>query len=431
MNLEILVLVLVFFGLLALNVPIAVCIALAAIVTMLVGGELPAFIIAAQRMANGLDSFALLAIPLFIVSGQFMGHGGIARRLVDFAKCIVGFLPGGLAFVDILACMFFGAISGSAVAATSAIGGFMIPAMNREGYRKTFNAAVNITASTTGLLIPPSNAFIVYSLASGGASIAALFLGGYGAGIMVGLGLMLVSGVVAYRDNYPRGRLEPLGVTVRRFMDALPSLLLLVIVMGGIIAGIFTATEAAGIAVVYSALLAVVLYREVKVREIPRILLDSAVTTGVVGLLIATCMAMAWIMAYEGIPQTIASAVLSLTTNKYLVLLLINLLLLVVGMFMDMTPAILIFTPIFLPVVTKLGVDPVHFGVILVMNLCVGLCTPPVGSVLFVGCGVAGVKISEIVRPLSPFYAAMFLSLILVSYWPPLTLALPHFFGFK
>ncbi len=431
MNLEVIVLLVVFFGLLAFNVPIAVCIGLSAILTMLVGGELPAFIIAAQRMANGLDSFALLAIPLFIVSGQFMGRGGIARRLVDLAKCIVGFLPGGLAFVDILACMFFGAISGSAVAATSAIGGFMIPAMNKEGYRRTFNAAVNITASTTGLLIPPSNAFIVYSLASGGASIAALFLAGYGAGILVGISLMVVAGLIAHRDRYPRGELAPLSVTLRKFMDAIPSLFLLVIVMGGIVAGVFTATEAAGIAVVYSALLAVVLYREVRIREIPRILLDSAITTGVVGLLIATCMAMAWILAYEGIPQAIAAAVLALTTNKFLVLLLINVLLLIVGMFMDMTPALLIFTPIFLPVVTKLGVDPVHFGVLMVANLCVGLCTPPVGSVLFVGCGVAGVKISEVLRPLYPFYAAMFIALIVISYWPPLSLWLPHTLGFK
>lgn len=430
MNLEVLVLVGSFLLLLLLNVPIAVCIGLAALLAMLAGGELPASIIVSQRMANALNSFTLLAIPLFIVSGQFMGRGGIARRLIDFAKCLVGFLPGGLAFVNVLACMFFGAISGSAVAATSAIGGFVIPAMNREGYRKAFNASVTITASTTGLLIPPSNILIVYSLASGGLSVAALFLAGYLPGFIVGLLIMLAAAAIAHRDNYPRGQLASLRELLVKFANAVPSLFLLVIVMGGIVGGVFTATEAAGVAVLYAALLSVVFYREVKVREIPNILQESALTTGVVMLLIAASMAMAWVLAYEALPQTISQTILSLTQSKFLILLLINVILLGVGTFMDMTPAVLIFTPILLPVVSQLGVDPVHFGILMVLNLCVGLCTPPVGSVLFVGCSIAKTTITEIFRPLLPFYAAMMAGLLLVTYWPDVSLFLPRLFGF-
>lgn len=431
MEISVFVLIVSFVLLLALSVPISFSIGIATILTMLFTIHPgPAITTVAQRMATGLDSFALLAIPFFILSGQLMGRGGIARRLIDFAKVIVGMLPGGLAYVNILACMFFGAISGSAVAATSAIGGFMIPLMNKEGYDKNFNVAVNVTSSTTGLLIPPSNVLIVYSLASGGVSIAALFIAGYMPGILVGLGLMAVCAVVARIRKYPIGEHQNIFAGVKRFLDAIPSLLLVVIVIGGIIAGIFTATEASAVAVLYSLLLSVVIYREVKISELPNILLKTVETTAIVMLLIGTSTAMSWIMSYENLPQNISATLISLTNSKIIILLIINIILLIVGTFMDMTPAVLIFTPILLPVVIQLGMTPLQFGIMMVLNLCIGLCTPPVGSVLFVGCGIANTTIIDVIKPMLPFYLAMIVVLLLITYIPELSLFLPKLFGF-
>ncbi len=428
---EILVLVLSFMVLLLLGVPIAFCIGISTTLTLLLSIQtMPALTTVAQRMATGLDSFALLAIPFFILAGQLMNRGGVARRLIDLAKAMVGMLPGGLAYVNILACMLFGAISGSAAAAAAAIGGFMTPLMSKEGYDKNFSAAVNITSSTTGLLIPPSNILIVYSLASGGVSIAALFLAGYVPGIVVGGALMIVAGSLAYAKKYPVGDRVAFKETFKRFLDAIPSLSLLVVVMGGILAGYFTATEASAIAVLYTFILSVLVYREVKWKELPQILLDSAATTAIVMLLIGTSMGMSWIMSYENIPQGVSEALIALSDNKVVILLVINLILLFVGTFMDMTPAVLIFTPIFLPVVMKLGMDPIHFGIILVLNLCIGLCTPPVGSVLFIGCGVANTTVVKVLKPLIPMFIAMMVALILVTYIPALSLALPRAFGF-
>jgi len=428
--LEIAILVFSFVTLLALGVPIAYSIGIASIFTMLFSiDSIPAFTTIAQRMATGLDSFALLAIPFFILAGQIMNRGGIARRLIEFAKVIVGMLPGGLAYVNILACMLFGAISGSAVAAASAIGGFMNPVMTKEGYSRPFSAAVNITSSTTGLVIPPSNILIVYSLASGGVSIAALFLAGYLPGILVGLALMFVAGYFAYRKKYPVGDRVKLKVAFRTFLDAIPSLTLLIVVIGGIVAGIFTATEASAIAVLYTLVLAFI-YREVKVKDIPDIFLKTIGTTAVVMLLIGTSMGMSWVMSYENIPQNVSAALLSVSENKIIVLLIINMILLVIGTFMDMTPAVLIFTPIFLPVVTELGMNPIHFGIVMVLNLCIGLCTPPVGSVLFVGCSVANISISKVIKPLLPLFVAMILALILVTFIPEISLWLPRVFGY-
>ena len=428
---EILVLVLSFMVLLLLGVPIAFCIGISTTMTLLLSIQtMPALTTVAQRMATGLDSFALLAIPFFILAGQLMNRGGVARRLIDLAKAMVGMLPGGLAYVNILACMLFGAISGSAAAAAAAIGGFMTPLMSKEGYDKNFSAAVNITSSTTGLLIPPSNILIVYSLASGGVSIAALFLAGYVPGIVVGGALMIVAGSLAYAKKYPVGDRVAFKETFKRFLDAIPSLSLLVVVMGGILAGYFTATEASAIAVLYTFILSVLVYREVKWKELPQILLDSAATTAIVMLLIGTSMGMSWIMSYENIPQGVSEALIALSDNKVVILLVINLILLFVGTFMDMTPAVLIFTPIFLPVVMKLGMDPIHFGIILVLNLCIGLCTPPVGSVLFIGCGVANTTVVKVLKPLIPMFIAMMVALILVTYIPALSLALPRAFGF-
>ena len=397
---DVLILASTFVALLALGVPIAYSIGVATVVTMLAGMQpAPALTTMSQRMATGLNSFALLAIPFFILAGQLMNKGGLARRLIDFAKAILGTLPGGLAHVNIVASMLFGAISGSAVAAASAIGGVMGPRMEEEGYDRNFSAAVNITSATTGLLIPPSNVLIVYSLASGGVSIAALFLAGYLPGILVGLMLMTVAGVFAVRKKYPIAARVPILDVLKKFMDAVPSLLLIVIVIGGIIGGVFTATEAAAVAVLYALILGFI-YKEVTVKDLPQIILDASATTGIVMLLIATSVGMSWIMAYENIPQNVTAALVALSDNPIIILLIINVILLAVGTFMDMTPAVLIFTPIFLPIAIELGIDPIHFGIILVLNLCVGLCTPPVGSVLFVGVGVAKTSIASVIRPL-------------------------------
>lgn len=425
---EVLILVLSFVILLAIGVPVAWSIGISCLLTILASiDSLAAFTTIAQRMATGLDSFSLLAIPLFILAGQIMNQGGIAHRLIAFAKALMGALPGGLIYVNVIAAMLFGAISGSAVAATSAIGGILGPPMAKEGYSKEFGAAVNITASTTGLVIPPSNVLIVYSLASGGVSIAALFLAGYLPGILMGLALMLVAAIWIKKKKYPAGEKSSAKTIFVTFLDALPSLFLLVVVIGGIVSGIFTATEASGIAVLYTLVLSFI-NKELKISSLNSVFLSSIGTTAIVMLLIATSMSMSWVMSYENIPQAVSAVLLGLSDNIFVILLIINLLLLFVGTFMDMTPAVLIFTPIFLPVVEALGVDPVHFGIMMVMNLCVGLCTPPVGAVLFIGVSVANTTIQKVLKPLIPLYIAMAIVLLLVTFVPQISLWLPQLF---
>jgi tripartite ATP-independent transporter DctM subunit len=428
---EAFILMLSFFVLLAIGVPVAYSIGLSSLFTLLISmPALPAVTTLAQRIATGLDSFALLAIPFFILSGQLMNKGGIARRLIDFAKVLVGRLPGGLAYVNILACMLFGAISGSAIAAASAIGGFMTPRMEEEGFERPFSAAVNIASATTGLIIPPSNILIIYSLASGGVSIAALFLAGYIPGILIGLVLMVVAALLAgKKSKVVKDKQPTLKQSFHILLKAVPSLLLLVVVIGGIVAGIFTATEASAIAVLYTFILAFI-YNEIQIKDVPRILLDTVNTTAIVMLLIGTSMGMSWVMSYENIPQEMTVMMMEVSDNPIIILLLINVILLVVGIFMDITPSVLIFTPIFLPVVTEIGISPIHFGIIMVMNLCIGLCTPPVGSVLFVGCSVAGVKIRQVIRPLVPMFLAMIVVLLLTTFIPSLSTWLPEVFGY-
>lgn len=424
----ILVLVISFLCLLAIGTPVAWSITISALLTMLVSiPALPAFTTVSQRIGTGLDSFALLAIPFFILSGELMNKGGIAHRLIAFAKTLVGSLPGGLALINVISAMLMGAIAGSAMASASAMGSILGPEMEKEGYSREFGAAVNITSATTGLIIPPSNVLIVYSLASGGASIAALFLAGYIPGILTGLFLMLVASFWAKKKKYKVGKRSNIKDVFKTFIDAVPSLFLLVLVIGGIVTGIFTATEASAIAVLYTLVLGMI-YKEITITNLPKVLLDSASTTAVVMLLIGASMSMSWVLSYENIPQDISSGLLSISDNKIVILLIINLLLLFVGIFMDMTPAVLIFTPIFLPVVTKLGLDPVHFGIIMILNLCIGLCTPPVGSVLFVGVGVAKTTIEKVIKPLLPLFLAMIFALFLVTYFPQLSLWLPSLF---
>ncbi|WP_075186030.1 TRAP transporter large permease [Teredinibacter haidensis] len=430
MEISVVVLLVSFVILLLINVPVSISIGVATLLAMLLTIDfIPAVTTIAQRMGGGIDSFALLAIPFFVLSGLLMGRGGIAHRLIEFAKAIIGMLPGGLAFVNIISCTLFGAISGSSVAATSAIGGFMIPAMEKEGYDRNFTAAITVTSSTTGLLIPPSNILIIYSLASGGVSIAALFVAGYLPGLLVSLGLMGVCAIYAKINGYPVGRAPTAREAVVKTLDALPSLFLIVLVIGGIIGGYVTATEASVIAVLYSLLLSVVVYREVKVSDLPEIFTKSVETTAIVMLLIATSTAMSWMLSYDNIPQAISNALMHMSDNPFIILLTINLILLAVGIFMDMTPAVLIFTPIFLPVAVSLGMSPLHFGIMMVLNLCIGLCTPPVGAVLFVGCSIAKTTIAQLIRPLIPLYGAMFIALLLVTYIPAISEFLPTYFG--
>jgi len=430
MDMTALILLISFFILLFLNVPISVCIGLATILSLSMHMDFtPAAVTVAQQMAGGIDSFALLAIPFFILSGLIMGRGGIAKRLIECAMALIGSLPGGLALVNVVSCMLFGAISGSAVAATSAIGSFMVPEMKKHGYDPNFGAAVTAAAATTGMLIPPSNILIIYAIASGGVSIAALFVAGYVPGILVGLALMVVCSIYAIRHNYPVSARLPLKVALGKIFAALPSLLLVFIVIGGIIGGIFTATEAGAIAVIYALLLSVVVYKEIDFKELPSLLLKASETTAIVMLIIAASSAMSWLLSYTHIPQTISDFFLTLSDNPLIVLLLINLILILVGAFIDMTPAVLIFTPIFLPVAMQFGMSPIQFGVMIVLNLSIGLVSPPVGSVLFVSCAVAKTSIHKIIKPMLPLYAMMFLVLMLVTYVPQISEALPRFFG--
>lgn len=459
-----LVLVVTFVVLLLLDVPIAVAIILAGFFAIVCEGAADPGVLLALKLADGVNSFALLAIPFFILSGNLMGRGGLARRLIDFTSVLVGAVPGGLSYVNTLTCMLFGSISGSSAAAVSSVGGFMIPEMNRKGYDRDFNVAVTTTAATTGLMIPPSNVMIVYSVAAGSVSIAAMFMAGVVPGVITGLCIMLAAAGVSLVNGY-RGEAMPIPPWKRRaafaaigafivaallanrsgtasqllaaavtigclicfktFRRAFLTLLMIVIVIGGILAGVFTATEAAAVSVLYALFLSVVLYRQIKLRELPAILREACVSSAVVMLLIAACAGMSWIMTMANIPQTVSEAMLGLSENPLVILLAINLLLIAVGTFMDMTPAILIFTPILLPVVENLGMHPIHFGMMMIVNLSLGLCTPPVGTCLFIGCKVGETTIANVVRPLLPFYAAMVVALAVVTYVPAVSLWLP------
>ncbi|MDX8000168.1 TRAP transporter large permease [Xenorhabdus sp. Reich] len=417
----------IFAVLLALSVPVSFAIGLSSLVAIMLTLPLESAIaVVSQRMVAGVDNFSLLAIPFFILAGNIMNQGGIAARLINLAKVIGGRLPGSLMHVNIMANMLFGAISGSAVASAAAVGGTMAPMEKKEGYDPALSAAVNIASCPSGLLIPPSNTLIVYSLVSGGTSIAALFLAGYIPGIIMGISLMIVSAIIAKRRSYPVASRATWNEFFNVAWKATPSLMLIAVIMGGIIGGIFTATEASAIAVLYSFVLAVIIYREVSFRQLPKIILDSAVTTSIVLLLIGASMGMSWAMANADLPYLIADMLMAVSDNPLTILLVINIILLIVGIFMDMTPAVLIFTPIFLPVALDMGIDPVHFGIIMTFNLAIGICTPPVGSALFVGCSVGDVSIDKVLKPLIPMYIALIAALALVTYLPQLSLWLPE-----
>lgn len=423
-------LIAVFVVLLAMGAPIGICIVIASFSTMML--VLPfdiSMFATAQKMFSSLDSFALLAVPFFVLSGVIMNSGGIAARLVNFAKLFTGKLPGSLSYTNIVGNMMFGAISGSAIAASTSIGGVMVPMSAREGYDRGFTAAVNIASAPTGMLIPPTTAFILYALASGGTSIAALFAGGLVAGVLWGVGCMLVTLVVAKRRNYRVFFTVQKGMALKVAVEAIPSLLLIVIIVGGIVQGIFTAIEASAIAVVYTLLLTMVFYRTLKIKDLPSILLQTVVMTGVIMFLLATSSAMSFSMSITNIPAALSDMILGISANKLVILLVITVFLLIIGAFMDIGPAILIFTPILLPIMAKLGVDPVHFGIIMIYNLAIGTITPPVGSGLYVGASVGKVKVEDVIKPLLPFYGAIIGVLLLITYIPEITLFLPRLLG--
>ncbi|WP_438387719.1 TRAP transporter large permease [Actinopolyspora saharensis] len=418
-----------FFVLLFAGVPISVSLGAASLVTALV--FLPAgdsVYIIGQQMHVGIESFSLLAIPLFVFAGNIMNNGGIARRLVDFALVLAGRVPGALAHTNVLGNMLFGSLSGSAVASAAAIGSTLHARQEEEGYDPAFGASVNIASASTGLLIPPTTAAIVYSSVAGGVSVSALFMAGYVPGVLMGVVIMAIAYVFARRQRYPKtGGVTP-AEGLRVFLEAIPGLLLIVIVVGGIVFGVFTATEGAGVAVLYTLVLSLV-YRSMSWTTFKEVVTRTVVTTGVVMFLIGASAGMSWVMAYAGIPATITDALLSVTDSTVVVLLLMLLVLLVVGTFMDITPAILVFTPIFLPIVTELGMNPVHFGMVLILAMCLGTMTPPVGSVLFVATGVSGVSIERVVPRLMPYFLGVILLLLAVTFIPALSLGLPGMMG--
>ncbi len=415
-----------FFLLLALSVPVSISLIISSIVTVMANLPLDlGMFVACQKMVSGVDSFSLLAVPFFILTGVLMNTGGIAQRLINLANAFVGRIPGGLAHTNIVGNTMFGALSGSAVAASIAVGGVMLPMEEKAGYDKKFAAAANVASAPTGLIIPPSGILIIYAVLSG-SSVVGMIMSGYIPGLLWCLACMVVAFIIAKKNKYPTAeRVEP-KVLFKYFVDAIPSIFLIVIIIGGICSGVFTATESAAVAVAYTLFLAMVVYKSIKISDLPGILRDACESTAIIMFLIAASAVMSFVMSFTGLPDAIGNALLSVSDNKYVILLLINLLLLVAGMFMDITPAVLIFAPIFLPVVTGFGMDPIHFGIMMIMNLGIGNITPPVGSSLFSGCQVSGIDMEDMIKPVLPFYAAIFIALMLVAYVPWFSMVLPN-----
>ena len=413
------------------GVPIAVALGVSSVCAILPIMDFDvAVLTGAQRIFSGISVFSLLAIPFFILAGNIMNKGGIAIRIINLAKVITGRTPGALAQTNVLANMLFGAISGSGTAAASAMGSIIGPIEKEEGYDPSFSAAVNVATAPTGLLIPPSNVMITCSLVSGGASVAALFMAGYIPGILWGLACMAVVYFMAKKRGYRSTAKYTAAEAFKIFLQALPCLLLIIIVIGGIIAGVFTATEGSVVAVVYSLILSLVFYKSIKLKDLPKIFIESAEMTGIIVFLIGVSGIMSWVMAFTNIPEAVSAGMLAISSSKIVILLLINIILLVVGTFMDMTPAVLIFTPIFLPICEALGMNMIHFGIMMIFNLCIGTITPPVGTTLFVGVKVGGVKIETVIRQLLVYFAAIFVVLLLVTYIPQLSLWLPSLMGY-
>ena len=419
-----------FFVMLFAGVPISAGIGIASIITAIMSGmDGNIFALtAAQRCFSGCDSFSLLALPFFSLGGNIMNKGGIAKRLVRLARLLVGWVPGYLAATNVLANMFFGAVSGSSVAATSAMGSIMSPLELDEGYDPNYSAAVNICSAPTGILIPPSGPLILYSITAGGVSVAALFMGGYLTGALLGIAVAGLAIFLAMKKGYKASAVKEENPAWKIVLEAVPSLLAVIIVMGGILAGIFTATEAGVVMCLYCTLLAII-YREMSIKTFYDLLADTMKSSATILFLIAASSIMSYVMSYSGIPAAISEGLMSVSNNRYMIILIMNVFLLVMGMFLDLTPAVLIFTPIFLPIATSVGMSPVHFGLMLIMNLGIGSVTPPVGSCLFVGCGVGRVKIEGVTKYIAPIFTAMVISLFLVSFIPAIPLLVPYLCG--
>lgn len=421
-----LIIVVVLAVLMVLGVPIAFSIGIASLVAILQTVSFDVSVITgAQRTFVGMSSFTLTAIPFFILAGNLMNQGGIAKRLVDFVLAILGKLPGALLVTNVGTNALFGAISGSASAAAAAVGSMVKPGEEEMGYDKAISAATNAASAPSGLLIPPSNALITYSLVSGGTSVAALFLAGYIPGILWALACLVVALLIAKKKGYKGtpGKYSWSNL-LKATIAAIPSLGLIVVVIGGIIAGVFTATEGSAIAVVYALVLGIA-YKNINMKNLWQILVDSAKMSGMIVFLIGVSNILSWVMAFTGIPQAIANALLGITDNFYIILLIMNVILLIAGTFMDVTPAILIFTPLFLPIVLQFGMHPVHFGLILVYNLCIGNITPPVGNTLFVGIRVGDTSLAKVMPWMFRYYVAILIGLLLVTYIPAISMALP------
>jgi tripartite ATP-independent transporter DctM subunit len=417
----------VLFAGIALGLPIAYALALSALAGALwIGIPVEAVML---QISSGVSKFAMLTIPFFVLAGAIMAEGGMARRLVAFANMMIGIVRvrGGLSLVNIMATTFMSGISGSSVADVSAIGSVMIPQMEKSGYPRVFATNVTIAASVQGLLVPPSHNAVIYSLATGGTiSIASLFMAGVMPGLLLGASLMLLCLVIAYRDSHPTGETVPLRQAFRVVLDAFWGLITLVIILGGILGGVFTAIEAGAVACVYAFFVTMFIYRDYRWKDLPLLVYRTLRTVSMVMMLIACAAAVGYMMALMQMPAKITAFFLTLSSNKYVILMMINVLLLVLGCLVDMAPSILITTPILLPVVIKFGVDPVHFGMIMLLNLGIGLCHPPVGATLFVGCAVGKVRMEDVMRKIWPFYGVMFAVLMLVTYVPAISLWLPH-----
>ena len=410
--------------LLVLGVPIgtSICLGSALSIMSIMGPTAP--LNSANRIFAGMNSFALLAIPFFVLAGNIMTTGGIAAKLINLAKVCIGFIPGALMHTNTVANMLFGAISGSGVAAAAAIGSVILPGEEKEGYDPKLSAVVNIASAPAGMIIPPSNIFIIYSLASGGVSVAALFVAGYIPGIMWGLAVMAVAAFFAWKMHYKSAIVEGWALRIRVVIEAIPAILLIVIIIGGIISGFFTPTEASCVAVVYAALVSAC-YRTLHLKQIPGMLLETAKTTGLIVFLIGVSAILGWVLAYAKLPNLIAAWLLGISSSSAVILLGMMIIMLLVGCVMDPAPAVLIFTPIFLPVAMKLGISPVHFGVMMVFNLSIGAITPPVGPILFTGCRIARQSIDAVFLKLLPFFFALIVVLVLVTLIPGLSMWLP------
>lgn len=413
-----------FLGLMVLRTPIVFAIGIASVVTTIYL-DLPLMLVA-QNMVKGINVFALLAVPFFILAGEIMGQGGISNRLIDLSNVLIGWVRGGLAMVNILASMFFGGISGSSAADTSSIGSILIPLMRKKGYDADFATTVTMSSSVQGILIPPSHNMVIFSLVAGGVSIGKLFLAGMIPGIVLGIALMIFSYIVSVKRNYPVEQVPGWKDALRTIRDAGLGLVTVLIVVVGVITGIFTATESAAIAVLYAFLITFFVYREIPLSQMSNILTKSIKTLSIVMILIGTSTAFGWLLAYLKVPALVTQGIFSISENKYVIMIILNLIMLFLGMIMDMSSIILIATPILLPIATKVGVDPVHFGVIMVLNLGIGLITPPVGSTLFIGSAIAGISIERLAKAMLPFYVIMVIVLILVTYIPGIVMFIPN-----